>query len=64
LEKIRMELTCPKCDVVLVSEGNCWDKLGEEVSCCGVTYEIEYDETYDEEANEEWGWFFLTEITK
>lgn len=41
-----------------------WDKIGHQIECpdCGILCVIEYDEWYDEEANDEYQYWYLTAV--
>ena len=55
-----MNFECPYCDAE-IPELIGWDTLGATVQClhCGKCFEASYDETYDTETGEEYGWFYL-----
>lgn len=56
-----MELNCPTCDKTLVNSWEIWEMLGDIVECCGKKYEVEFDESWDEEGDN-YHWFWLKEI--
>ncbi len=55
------ELLCPDCNE-WVEIKNAWDQVGDDITCphCGGLYLLEFDESWDPETGEEWGYFFLT----
>lgn len=59
-----VELECPNCNQVIISDPTGWDILGDEIEHCGKQYSVEYDETYDPDTNGEWGWFYLQPTQK
>lgn len=55
-----MELSCPRC-YESISIDNCWDQLGEEVTCekCSSDLILCFDESWDNESEEEFQSWWL-----
>lgn len=54
------ELCCPGCGEYIEIGENLWDYLGDEITCsCGVRSMVSYDESYDSETGDSFGWFYL-----
>ncbi len=56
-------VNCPSCNAELNIEYG-WNNIDKEIICeeCEKEFEMFYDETYNEESGEEYGWFYLDEI--
>jgi hypothetical protein len=53
-------IICPECDKEYDVN---WGDEGKEFDCtCGIKLEIKYDESYDEENNDEYGWWWAEKI--
>lgn len=55
--------TCPTCEASIPIELG-WNALGKIVACprCSQLFDVAYEESYDAESGEEWGWFYLEKM--